>query len=86
MGFRQWMRWDLDSGCDIPCPNCNALEWIYSFRGEIEDKGYVAFVDKKSRKSCPKFNKTLCGNQKYNRKLKKWWNQGFTLAMREVNK
>jgi hypothetical protein len=34
--------WMYDSGGDIPCPECNHIEWLERFKEEVAQNGYEA--------------------------------------------
>lgn len=73
----------MDSGGDIPCPQCNTKEYVEYIADEIIEFGYKSF-----NKSFPKhrvknpFNNKMPTNMR--RMVMKYWRQGRKDALREA--
>jgi len=83
--------WDADcyegglytSGGDIPCPECNHDAWLEYYRDDIEEEGYIAFMEGKTVDAFPYTDGKGLRYKEDQEKVCEMWLSGFREAMEE---
>lgn len=66
----------------IACPQCNHESWLADLRDEIEEQGAIAADDGQPRRNNP-FRSMKLRFPSDRRRLKRWWNRGYTQGLRD---